>query len=128
MKKVLYLLMFFVAVNFVSAKVPSYFAEKGIPNIVIGMESNVNGLVESCIYQSVLLKNKYPELNFNKVVKSLKELSLNGQTVRIRYQAHLAFLYIKNAELFNDLKFQIDEDPDESFKSISGTIERLAKN
>ncbi len=128
MKKVLYILVFVLSANFVEAKAPSYFVEKGIPNIIRGMESDINGLVESCIYQSVLLKNKYPELNFNNVVKSLKELSLNGQTVRIRYQAHLAFLYIKNAELFNDLKFQIDEDSDESFKSISNTIERLAKN
>ncbi len=128
MKKVLYIMMFLVAANFVSAKEPSYFVEKGIPNIVRGMESNINGLVESCIYQSVLLKNKYPELNFNKVVKSLKELSLNGQTVKIRYQAHLAFLYIKNSELFNNLNFQIDEDPETSFKNISGTIERIAQN
>ena len=128
MKKVLLIVFLLVSVEFASAKTTNYFVEKGIPNIVKGMESDINGLVESCIYQSILLKNKYPELNFNKVVSTLKDLSINGSTVKIRYQAHLAFLYIKNADLFNDLNFRLDQDPEDNYKSISGTIERLASN
>ncbi len=128
MKKVLLIVFLLVSTGLASAKSSDYFVEKGIPNIVKGMESDINGLVESCIYQSILLKNKYPELNYNKVVTTLKDLSINGSTVKIRYQAHLAFLYIKNADLFNDLNFYLDQNPEDNYKSISGTIERLASN
>ncbi|MFH0735370.1 MAG: hypothetical protein V1773_11295 [bacterium] len=128
MKKVLLIVFLLVSAGFANAKVPNYFVEKGIPNIVKGMESDVTGLVESCIYQSILLKNKYPELNFNNVVTTLKDLSINGATVKIRYQAHLAFLYIKNISLFNDLNFLLNSEPEDNFRSISGTIERLASN
>ena len=128
MKKVLLIVFLLVSVEVANAKATNYFVERGIPNIVKGMESDINGLVESCIYQSILLKNKYPELNYNKVVTTLKDLSINGATVKIRYEAHLAFLYIKNIDLFNDLNFRLNSEPEDNFKSISGTIERLASN
>jgi len=128
MKKLLIIMALFTAVNTADAQPETYFLEKALPNLVNGMESHVDGLIESCIYQSILLKNKHPKLDYKRVINKLKDLSINGSSVKIRYQAHLAFLYIKNSELFDDLNLKLDSEPTENFRVISSTIERIAKN
>ncbi len=126
MKKVLLIIAMFVSLSATKAVSNNYFVEKGIPNIVRGLDSNIDGLIESCIYQSVILKNKYPEFNYGGILSKLKNLSLNGASIKIRYQAHLAFLYIKNTDQFGEIDLNINADPEDNFRILTNKIERLA--
>lgn len=127
MKKVLLILVIFVSLNSAQAVSNNYFVEKGIPNIIRGLDSNIDGLIESCIYQSVLLKNKYPGLYYGGILSKLKYLSSNGSSIKIRYQAHLAYLYIKNTDQFGEIDLNINSDPEDNFKILINQIERLAR-
>ncbi len=126
MKKILLIILLIVSLHNAEAKNIKYYVEKGIPNIVIGLNSNVDGLVESCIYQSIMLKNKYPDFNYSKVIAQLKELSINGKSVKIRYTAHLAYTYIKDYNQFENIELRSDSLPEENFKVLINQIEKLA--
>ncbi len=126
MKKVLLIIVMLVSLSATKAVSNNYFVEKGIPNIVRGLDSNIDGLIESCIYQSVMLKNKYPEFNYGGILSKLKGLSLNGSSIKIRYQAHLAYLYIKNTEQFGEVNLNLDANPEDNFRILTNKIERLA--
>ncbi len=126
MKKILLIIAMLVSLSVTKAVSNNYYVEKGIPNIVRGLDSNIDGLIESCIYQSVMLKNKYPEFNYNGILSKLKSLSLNGASIKIRYQAHLAYLYIKNTDQFGEVNLNLDADPEDNFRTLINKIERLA--
>lgn len=126
MKKLLLVLLLLASLHNVEAKNIKYYIEKGIPNIVIGLNSNIDGLVESCIYQSIMLKSKYPDIDYNKVIAQLKELSINGKTVKIRYTAHLAYTYLKDYPQFEQVELKNNAMPEENFKVLISQIEKLA--
>jgi hypothetical protein len=67
------------------------------------LNSDYQGIVESTIYNVILLKKYYPNENYSSFVKKLNEIAEENTDPSIRYKAHLASIYLT----FSD-KIQIE--------------------
>ena len=72
--------------------------EKGL---ISGLSSDVQGVVESSIYNAVNYKIAYPEFTSVKVIEELNRVALNGVNHSVRYRAYLALAYYKNQSDFD---------------------------
>jgi hypothetical protein len=100
------------------------FVEKAAMNFVSSMESECIGVVESSIFLSMELKDKFPESNYNNLIDELNNLAASGKTPTIRYKAQLASLYYNYYPMFSDLKIVDKENPDKYFKQIADRLEQ----
>ncbi|MBX3006467.1 MAG: hypothetical protein KF816_00430 [Melioribacteraceae bacterium] len=94
-------------------------------NIVASLNSENKGVVEASILILMSAKKYYPELNLTKAVNKISELSQESKNLTIRYKAQLALMYVNFPELFSDLDFRDNENPDKYYLLIN---ERLVKN
>ena len=104
--------------------------EGALKNSVAGLDSDINGLVESVIYNVTVFKSVYPNENYKDIVEKLNELAVEGPTPAIRYKAQLASLYINYYSMFDGLKINNEQDVDKYFRTISTELENkvLASN
>lgn len=58
------------------------------------LKSSVPGIVESTIYNVVVLKKYYPSGNYDQIMDRLNRLSEDYPDPSIRYKAHLASMYL----------------------------------
>lgn len=68
--------------------------------LVFGLGSDVQGVVESSIYNALNYKIAYPEFNSEKVIEELNRVALEGANHSVRYRAYLALAYYKNQSDF----------------------------
>jgi hypothetical protein len=94
-------------------------------NIVASLDSENRGVVEASILIVMSAKKYYPELNLQKAVNKISELSQESKDLTIRYKAQLALMYVNFPELFSDLDFRDTENPEKYYLLIN---ERLVKN
>ena len=92
--------------NNVAAQVPNYSDEtlKNVEKMSIqSMDSDMNSLVESVIFNMVAFKVYRPDWDFDEILTKLNDLSLNGNSVTIRYKAQLASLFISHYSMFDSV-------------------------
>lgn len=94
-------------------------------NIIASLNSDNAGVVEASIFVVMSAKKYYPELNLRKAVNIISELSQESENLTIRYKAQLALMYVNFPELFSDLDFRDNDNPDKYYLLIN---ERLVKN
>ena len=70
-------------------------------NYLQGLNHYNAAIAESAIYNVMLLKRYYPDLDFSKISIKLDDLAVNGQNKSIRIKAFIATNYIKNPEQYN---------------------------
>jgi len=58
------------------------------------LESDYQGIVESTIYNVILLKKYYPTENYSVFIKKLNEIAEENTDPGLRYKAHLASIYL----------------------------------
>ncbi len=68
-------------------------AFKTIPS---SLESNIPGVVESSIYNAIIVKNYYPEGNYSEIIDKLNDISKGNADPAIRAKAHLASIYLNS--------------------------------
>lgn len=123
----LLLVLVFVSIQTVFAQTYSQQKMDRIKKMYdVAMNSDVPGLVESGIYQVILMKHFYPEQNFSDLIETIDQLSLDGKTLQIRYKAQLASIYLKNSAEFSDIRLESVPDPVPFFKLLSARVEELA--
>ena len=71
-------------------------AEKAFKTIPSSLESNIPGIVESTIYNTIVIKNYYPEGNYSDIIDKLNEISKENADPAIRIKAHLASIYLNS--------------------------------
>jgi hypothetical protein len=71
--------------------------EKGL---VFGLSSDVQGVVESSVFNAVNYKVAYPDFTSEKVEERLNKVALEANNHSVRYKAYLALAYYKNQEEF----------------------------
>lgn len=71
--------------------------EKGL---VFGLSSDVQGVVESSIFNAVNYKVAHPDFTSAKVEERLRTVALEASTHSVRYKAYLALAYYKNQSQF----------------------------
>ncbi|KAA3608487.1 MAG: hypothetical protein D8M58_19620 [Calditrichaeota bacterium] len=70
-------------------------------NYLIGLKHSNNGVVESAIINTMILKTYHPEKDFSQITKKLDSLSLESPKKTIRLKAFIASNYLKHPERFN---------------------------
>lgn len=92
-------------------------------NLLSSLEHEVNGVVESSIYNTLFLQKYFPGADMNKVINKLNEVAKDSDSPSIRYKAQLASLYLayyNNGELnFEDYKV----DREKLFQKIAYELE-----
>lgn len=70
--------------------------------LIFGLTSDVQGVVESSLYNAVNYKIAYPDFSSEKVVEELNRVALEGANHSVRYRAYLALAYYKNQSDFEN--------------------------
>ncbi|MCL4549413.1 MAG: hypothetical protein M1495_12685 [Bacteroidetes bacterium] len=123
---IVFLILTFAATSF--AQEPGKvrpFNNKMAAGALNAMNNDVPAIVESSLFVTLQLKDRYPQENYKKIIDRLEDLSQNGKTLAIRYKAGLATIYYKYYDQFKDIKIsdKDKENPDLYFKSIAGRIQ-----
>ena len=100
--------------------------ELAVNNYLEALTSENNGLVESAIFNSLMLKVQYPEANIDPIKSRLAKLAVQGSSHVIRYKAYLGLTFLNNRNEFagaEELAALIEyEDPNEFFVFLDNEI------
>ncbi len=69
--------------------------------LIYGLSSNVKGVVESSIFNSVNFKAAYPHFYSESVVEKLGRIVLEEDNHSLRYRAYLALSYYRSPDQFD---------------------------
>lgn len=100
------------------------YLERAEKNSIVSMDSELNSLVESVIFNMLIFKDNFPNWEYDRIVGKLNELAVNGRTISIRYKAQLASMFISNPELFEDINIVEKDNPNKYFLEIASRVER----
>ncbi len=70
------------------------YVSKALDVCSSSLQEKVPGIVESTIYNIVLLKKFYPEANYKVINEELNNVAVNNPNAALRYKAHLASMYL----------------------------------
>jgi len=100
--------------------------EQAVNNYVKALKSDNDGLVESAIFNSLMLKIKNPGVDIRPVKDVLASLTLKGNSHVIRYKAYLGLTFLSNRDAFagaEELAALVEyEDPNEFFVFLDNEI------
>ncbi|MBU1097874.1 MAG: hypothetical protein KKB34_15425 [Bacteroidetes bacterium] len=92
-------------------------------NSIASLDNENNMIVESAIFNLLIFKDRYPEWNFNNITEKLNQLSVEGNSIVIRYKAQLTSIYLTNPSMFGSLKITEKENPAKYFRQIAEKVE-----
>ncbi len=58
------------------------------------LNSDIPGIVESTIYNIILIKKYYPSADYSSIIKKLDKIAETNSDPSIRFKAHLASIYL----------------------------------
>lgn len=70
-------------------------------SLIYGLSSDVIGVLESSLFNSVNYKVVYPNFAPETVIEELRRVALEGSNHSLRYKAYLALSYYKNPGQFD---------------------------
>ena len=124
---VVFAVLTFTATNFGEQKT-SALRRKMIENAMQVFPSSLNlavpGVVESTIYNIVLVKNYYPNENYSKIIKALNKVAQSDDDPSIRFKAHLALIYLTDGSNIELKPIHDTYDHEYIFKQISEQLEK----
>ncbi len=99
------------------------FSDKLVVGTLNAMNNSLPAVVESSLFVTLELKDRYPQENYAKILERLEDLSKNGSTLAIRYKAGLAAIYFNFYDQFKDIKISDKENQDQYFRLITSRIQ-----
>jgi len=129
MKKTLITIALFVLLTSLSVNAQSFglspkmykMVEK---NIVYTLNHQYASIAESAIFNLVVLKNRFPNENYDEFIDELDELSLDSDNSTTRYKAQLTSWYLKNANTFGLIEIaDKNDDANKYFNKIADKIQ-----
>ena len=93
-------------------------------NFRYALKSDVQGVVEGILYDVVLYKKYYPDLDYNGIVNRLNDLAVSGKTPQIRYKAHLASMFFSAVDHISVEPSENPYDQDAVFRQIAEQLEK----
>lgn len=93
------------------------------------LHSEVEGVIESAIFHTLIVRLKAPQEDYSKLIGELQRLAFAAGSPRLRYQAYLGANILANAEQFLDaaqsehLQTFTDDRRAEFFALIAATLE-----
>ncbi|HTR80108.1 MAG TPA: hypothetical protein VMM58_00670 [Bacteroidota bacterium] len=82
------------------------------------------GIVESTIYNVVIYKNLYPDLDYSRLASMLQRVSKDNLDSSISYKAHLANMYLSYGSTINLMLEHAPSNHEYIFKQISEQLEQ----
>jgi hypothetical protein len=68
--------------------------------LLYGLSSDINGVVESALFNAVNYKVVYPEFSSEILVETLNKIALEGNTHTLRFKAFLTLAYFRDQYKF----------------------------
>ncbi len=102
---------------------PSYLQQAAL-NYAVALHSDCNGVVESAITHSTLLRIVAPRMDLNRIQSILADLAANGRTSEIRYRAYLATSVFDNPARFENTLEVRYIDGDAFFRVVASQVHR----
>jgi len=90
---------------------------------VPALESKIPGIVEGSIYNIILCKKYCSTLNYNLTSEKLQWLIAENKSATISYKAHLALMYLSDAENINITPKSDPDTQDYLFRQLSKELE-----
>ena len=100
----------------------SFIVERARSNYLIALNTENESLQQSAIFNVMALQQYYPGYDYNKIIETLHDLSINSDNPAVRYKAFLAFNFFKNNGWFGKYDFLRQPEPERVFRSIADTI------
>jgi len=99
------------------------YLDKAIKAYEYSLDFRVPEVVESAIYNVLVLKKYYPNNDFDELKDLISDLAVDGKTATLRYKAQLASLYFEYPSMFENIEFEkTTENPDRYFRMISNKL------
>ncbi len=73
---------------------PVVMAKRAMKVIPSSLDSNIPGIIESTIYNVIVVKKYYPSADFDNIIDKLNEIEKENPSPSIRFKAHLASIYL----------------------------------
>ena len=68
--------------------------ERLLESFKTSLQSDYQGIVEGTIYNIVIFKKYYPQLDYSQLLEVLNRSSLGNRDIALRYKAYLASVYL----------------------------------
>jgi hypothetical protein len=101
---------------------------RAVDNYLAALNHSNPGVVGSAIINIMKLKTEYPDLDYTKLVETLKKTSLNSKNQVTRRKAYIAALYLRHPERFNWIKKGTYEENNAFFELLALRIEMQEQN
>jgi hypothetical protein len=108
------------------------FPQKTLTTALRGYEAclhaDIETVVESAIFQAVIMKIKIPEQDYSKIIREMKRLAFEAANPRLRYEAYLGASIMASPEQFlgsaqsEQLLAFTDDRRDEFFAFIAAAL------
>jgi hypothetical protein len=98
--------------------------ERNLTAFATSLQNDIPGIVEGSIYNVVLYKKYYPELDYSKIAGILNEVMLENKAASIRYKAQLAAMYLSQASSIEIVPMHGMETHEYIFKQIAQELEK----
>ncbi len=102
---------------------PSYLHRAAL-NYAAALRSECDGVVESAIAHSTLLRMVAQDLEMTQIQSTLADLAESGRTPAIRYKAYLAAAVFDNPEKFASTAKVRYADSEEFFSAVASQVHR----
>jgi hypothetical protein len=100
------------------------FLQKAVVNYAAALHSECDGVVESSIAHSTLLRIVAQELDMSKVHSALADLADQGRTPAIRYKAYLATAVFDNPAKFENTLRVRYTDSEQFFNAVASQVHK----
>ena len=102
---------------------PSYLRRAAL-NYAVALQSDCDGVVESAIAHTTLLRMVAQQLDMGKIHSILVNLSEQGRTPAIRYKAYLATAVFDDPARFENTARRMYEDCDDFFAVVASQVHK----
>ncbi|MGH7494561.1 MAG: hypothetical protein ACREOO_19485 [bacterium] len=102
---------------------------RGVRGYQANLRSGVDAITESTMLHSVVMRIKFPDQDYAKIISELKRLSFEASNPGLRYKAYLTASIMPNPEVFftpveiERLLAQTEETRNEFFGLIAAALE-----
>ncbi len=88
------------------------------------LKTGVPGIIESTIYNIVLVKKYFPNEDYNNVIKALSKVAQSDDDPSLKFKAHLALIYLTYGSDIELKPIRDTYDHEYIFKQISEQLEK----
>ena len=93
-----------------------------IKNIIAGLQSDNEGVVESALRLSAEMKMRYPDADMSGMIRTMNSIKKNHRNGTIRYKAFIVLSVCENPEWYTELMGHWQKSGDAFFRTASNLL------